>query len=167
MFAFTLALLASLVVAAPAPADEGHLVNRAYGASFRWRHGGNPGMQRTLVTCGGGPGVGYNNGDKVSLGSPVTRYCNPSWEVGNNHIISVNDPKRCLDSTLNPGNGVQPHLWECLGDVPQQKWTYRKDGTIRLEGKNLCLDVTDGNAANKVQMWECDPNNPNQQWDRV
>jgi hypothetical protein len=56
-------------------------------------------------------------------------------------------------------------MWQCYDGVWQQQWRYHADGTIRLDGHNLCLDVTDGDPTKDVQMWECFPGNTNQQWD--
>ncbi|BEI87211.1 hypothetical protein CcaverHIS002_0705570 [Cutaneotrichosporon cavernicola] len=150
--------LASLVAAT---ADEGRLLTRAEMKRILWRYGAD---RKTLVTCGGGPYVGARNGDKLTLATEYLRYCNPTWGVFGDHITSVGSPERCIDATLSPGNGVQPHMWECY-NVPQQKWRYHSDGTVRLDGRNLCLDVTDGDATKKVQMWTCSAGNRNQQWD--
>jgi hypothetical protein len=59
---------------------------------------------------------------------------------------------------------VQPHAWECYDGAWQQNWVYHENGAIELAGRNLCLDVTDGDATKKVQLWEC-TGGPNQQWD--
>lgn len=68
-------------------------------------------------------------------------------------------------------------MWQCYDGVWQQKWKYRSDGLIELVGHGkvrasmlkadhagLCLDVTDGDPLKEVQLWECSPGNPNQQW---
>ncbi len=95
-------------------------------------------------------------------------------------------PDYCLDSTLcaslpaslpsrllvplrflltpDPGNGVQPHAWECYDGAWQQNWVYHANGAVELAGRGLCLDVTDGDTTKKVQLWEC-TGGPNQQWD--
>lgn len=67
--------------------------------------------------------------------------------------------------TVDPGNGVQPHMWQCYPGAPQQNWVYRSDGLIELSGRGLCLDLTDGDTYKNVQLWACDGGNRNQQWD--
>ncbi|KLT45727.1 hypothetical protein CC85DRAFT_282355 [Cutaneotrichosporon oleaginosum] len=156
--------LAALVAAAPAPLpdpipEEGILLSRQVSPFIYWRHGTD---RRTLMACAGGGPTGTRNGDLIQIGMSYFRYCNPSWSVTGN----INQgPTRCMDATLYPGNGVKPHMWQCYNGVWQQQWRYHADGTIRLDGHNLCLDVTDGDPTKPVQMWECFPGNTNQQWD--
>ncbi|CAK9782318.1 unnamed protein product [Cutaneotrichosporon oleaginosum] len=71
--------------------------------------------------------------------------------------------KYCIDATLNPGNGVLPHAWECIDGAWQQNWVIHRDGRIELAGRGLCLDVRDGGT--DVQLWECIAGNTNQQFD--
>lgn len=41
------------------------------------------------------------------------------------------------------------------------------DGSIYLSGQGLCLDVTDGDALQAIQLWTCNvgDGNGNQKWD--
>jgi hypothetical protein len=70
---------------------------------------------------------------------------------------------KCLDDTGNSakdGNKIQ--IWTCNGGA-SQRWTFAKDGTLRIDGK--CLDLT-GNgrtAGTKLQLWSC-TGGTNQQW---
>lgn len=65
--------------------------------------------------------------------------------------------------TVAPGNGAQPHLWQCYPGSPQQSWRFRADGTIKLDGKDICIDVTGGDSSQALQMWQC-TSGPNQVW---
>lgn len=59
------------------------------------------------------------------------------------------------------GNGVQ--LQSCVG-APNQQWRF-ENGQVKIHG-NKCLDVVDGANVNgvKLQVWDCDANNPNQKF---
>lgn len=59
--------------------------------------------------------------------------------------------------------GSKVHLWTCHGE-PQQQWEVA-NGQVKLVGKNLCLDVPDGDPAQWVQVWDCVPGNKNQKFD--
>ena len=78
MYTLAIVLLAALVASTPVPDGDGgsgRLLTRAettpWPLRITWRHGGpsGPGLdpRNILVTCGGGPIVGQQNGDKLSL----------------------------------------------------------------------------------------------------
>ncbi|WP_033337825.1 sialidase family protein [Catenuloplanes japonicus] len=71
---------------------------------------------------------------------------------------------KCVDvdtNTADAGRAVQ--LYTC-GIATGQRWSRSADGTIRAFGK--CMDITANGSANlsKVQLWDCLPGAPAQQW---
>jgi len=72
----------------------------------------------------------------------------------------------CLDAGSTPGNGVGMKIWQCFDNLPAQQWFFTDDNRIALEGKGLCLDLTNGvtTNSNRVQTWKCTNGNQNQIW---
>jgi hypothetical protein len=71
----------------------------------------------------------------------------------------------CLEAgPASSFNGLQATIAQCTGGT-SQAWTYT-NGTLRAG--NRCLDVNAGADANgtKVQLWDCQAGNLNQQWTR-
>jgi hypothetical protein len=68
----------------------------------------------------------------------------------------------CLTAASNT-NGAKVTTEPCTGDAAQQ-WTFTGGAVQIFPGK--CLDVTGGNKADgtKLQIWDCTPNDPNQQF---
>ncbi|EPX57826.1 hypothetical protein D187_004705 [Cystobacter fuscus DSM 2262] len=71
----------------------------------------------------------------------------------------------CLEAgPASSSNGLQAMIAHCTG-AASQTWTYT-GGTLRVG--NRCLDVNAGVDANgtRVQLWDCQSGNANQQWER-
>ncbi|CEG37184.1 ricin b lectin-like protein [Plasmopara halstedii] len=71
---------------------------------------------------------------------------------------------RCLDA-YQPWDGSIVYVYRCLDYEGNQKWGYNSQtGQIRhLKHVGFCLD-TDPLQENKVQLYGCSDNNPNQMW---
>ncbi|KAF8178397.1 alginate lyase-domain-containing protein [Mycena galopus ATCC 62051] len=69
---------------------------------------------------------------------------------------------KCLTAQSNADSGAVT-IQACTS-AAAQKWTFN-DGSVKIFGSK-CLDVTDGktNNGNKLQIWTCSTNNPNQQF---
>ncbi|EIN04085.1 carbohydrate-binding module family 13 protein [Punctularia strigosozonata HHB-11173 SS5] len=72
-----------------------------------------------------------------------------------------NSAAKCLK--VNNANGEPVVVQACTGNS-NQLWTF-EDGQVKIFG-NKCLDVTDGKNVDgvKLQIWDCDASNPNQQF---
>ncbi|BEJ18238.1 hypothetical protein CspHIS471_0705150 [Cutaneotrichosporon sp. HIS471] len=165
MFA-SLALL-SLAAAAPLSPTGSKLLPRD-ASRINWRGAANLDMNKFSV-CSSGPILGYQNGNPIQITGQDNMYCAISF-VFNGQFFGLDSqnttsPEYCIDATLNPGNGVQPHAWECIDGAWQQNWVFHTDGRIELAGWGLCLDVTDGDTDKPIQLWECFAGNTNQQFD--
>ncbi|EKD05550.1 carbohydrate-binding module family 13 protein/putative endo-1,3-beta-glucanase [Trichosporon asahii var. asahii CBS 8904] len=89
-----------------------------------------------------------------------------NWTYGQNQVIKWVSPYNqgdfCFDAGLEPKDGTRLKIWQCYPGAPQQTWDVA-DGHIKLAGKNLCVDVPNGNkTAGFLQLWTCDKRNPNQ-----
>jgi hypothetical protein len=76
-------------------------------------------------------------------------------------------PDLCLDAGVNPRDGSKVKVWQCYEGLPAQQWESfgsRQGFGRRLNGTNLCLDVTDGRFANgtPMQVWKCHTGSKNQ-----
>jgi len=80
--------------------------------------------------------------------------------------VQVAGTNFCLDAGGNPASGTKMKIWECYDGLPAQQWWYTDDNRIALEGKGLCLDLTDGVLYNnkRTQVWACIDGNTNQVW---
>jgi hypothetical protein len=85
----------------------------------------------------------------------------PSY-LGQLLIQAGSQASKCLQAANV--NGAQVVLADCTGGSSQE-WTFTGKGTVTLYGTK-CLDVTNGvnSNGNKLQVWDCGTNNPNQQW---
>nr|AIG55540.1 secreted protein [Thraustotheca clavata] len=88
---------------------------------------------------------------------------NEQWSYDTNtHQLIVNSNHECLDAYLDNGT-YHVHTYKCDASNANQLWTI--DSTNhRIKHRsysNLCLDV-DPNQNNKVQVWQCYENSPNQ-----
>lgn len=113
-------------------------------------------------------------GGNFADGTPVDIYdCNETnaqrWTISKGSTaVQVQGTNYCLDTGLNPGNGVKMKIWTCYSGSAPQSWYYTDDNHIAVEGLNpgQCLDLTDGSTANGnvIQTWNCDGANGNQVW---
>ncbi|KLT45729.1 hypothetical protein CC85DRAFT_282356 [Cutaneotrichosporon oleaginosum] len=161
-------LLLFIALASASPVPEGSLLPRTVVNTIRWR---GDATRNQLTSCASAGPEGSRNGDRLDLIPQPMRYCGTSWYL-NDGAIGTAWPGapftgRCIDSTLYPGNGVQPHMWDCYAGAWQQSWTHHANGQIELTGRGYCLDVRDGVASNGLQLWECVDGNINQQFDIV
>ncbi|KAF8914421.1 ricin B lectin domain-containing protein [Gymnopilus junonius] len=80
--------------------------------------------------------------------------------------VQVAGTNFCLHAGSNSGNTVGMKIWQCYDNLPAQQWYYTDDNRIALEGKGLCLDLTDGilSNSNRLQTWQCTDGNANQIW---
>ncbi|KAG1703845.1 hypothetical protein DVH05_006854 [Phytophthora capsici] len=71
---------------------------------------------------------------------------------------------RCLDAYQGWNGGIV-HVYRCMDNEANQKWTFEEStGKLKhVKYQGFCLD-TDPAQNNKVQLYGCSPNNPNQQW---
>jgi len=69
----------------------------------------------------------------------------------------------CIDASSYDNGGVV-YLYGCHGEG-NQKWEQLVDGTVRLQGTNKCLDVSQFSSANgaKIVVWDCN-GGLNQKW---
>jgi hypothetical protein len=77
--------------------------------------------------------------------------------------VRLNLDSKCLDDTGNSTkNGNKIQIWTCDGGA-SQRWTFAKDGTLRVNGK--CLDMVNNSttAGARLQLWSC-TGGTNQQW---
>ncbi|KAF5323259.1 hypothetical protein D9619_013523 [Psilocybe cf. subviscida] len=92
------------------------------------------------------------------------KYIIRPWSNWSKCLTAKNqDGARVTLQNCNTGSGVNPPL--------RQTWSF-EGSTLRLDGTNKCLDVTDGGTANgtPLQVWTCVDGARNQQfyhWDRV
>jgi hypothetical protein len=87
---------------------------------------------------------------------------NQEWVIDNGSLVGIGG--QCLDVPDGRiDNGVRMQMFPCHGG-PNQRWTVLGGHIFTLGSK--CLDGREGRTfnANIVQTWECQPNNPNQQW---
>lgn len=70
-----------------------------------------------------------------------------------------------LTPILGLGPGLRPKVMECVDKKQSQLWVIRSNGLVELGCSGFCLDVKDG--VDKIQLWDCDPGNRNQQFDVV
>jgi hypothetical protein len=80
-------------------------------------------------------------------------------------FVQSNMGRLCLDAP-STANGAIAQVWGCHGGS-NQDWTYNpQDYTLRVKQTGKCLDVPNGNGVNgqKIQLWDCTANNPNQKW---
>lgn len=95
-----------------------------------------------------------------ALRRPFLRPFSSSFPSSSNHRL----PKHVQGTlTEDPVAGTKVHLWTCHGQA-QQQWVVA-NGQVKLAGKNLCLDVTDGDPSKQVQVWDCVPGSKNQKFD--
>ncbi|KAL1410262.1 hypothetical protein Q8F55_004268 [Vanrija albida] len=163
LLALGLAILTGLASAQPAPAP----------AIPYWLHPTNlwptppPPVPQPAYCADAKDGV-WANGTPVQLWrcSPGNR--NQLWDqdvLGQLRLWAK--PSLCLDAGLNPRDGSRVKLWTCYPGLLQQTWEHYSSihGTgRRLNGTDLCLDVTDGRFANgtPLQVWKCAQGNWNQ-----
>ncbi|KAL4108796.1 hypothetical protein PRIC1_000505 [Phytophthora ramorum] len=71
---------------------------------------------------------------------------------------------RCLDAYQGWNGGIV-HVYRCMNNEANQKWTLESStGKLKhVKHQGFCLD-TDPAQNNKLQLYGCSPNNPNQQW---
>ncbi|ETN12051.1 hypothetical protein PPTG_22560 [Phytophthora nicotianae INRA-310] len=71
---------------------------------------------------------------------------------------------RCLDAYQGWNGGIV-HVYRCMDHEVNQKWTLESStGKLKhVKHQGFCLD-TDPAQGNKLQLYGCSPNNPNQQW---
>lgn len=71
---------------------------------------------------------------------------------------------KCLRAAKS--NGAPVTVADCTGGADQE-WSFGPSGVISLYNHTKCMDITGGKNADgtKVQVWDCSPNNPNQQFD--
>lgn len=73
---------------------------------------------------------------------------------------------KCLDggsTTMAPGSLV--HMWDCVGNVPQQQWQLKSDGSVVGIGGN-CLTPSNWSLDNgsPLIIWPCDSSQDAQKW---
>ncbi|KAE9269561.1 hypothetical protein PF008_g30830, partial [Phytophthora fragariae] len=74
---------------------------------------------------------------------------------------------RCLDAYQAWDAGIV-HVFRCIDNENNQKWTFEAS-TGKLKHavhQGFCLDQ-DPAQGNKLQLYGCSPNNPNQQWNVI
>ncbi|KDR84318.1 hypothetical protein GALMADRAFT_205989 [Galerina marginata CBS 339.88] len=111
-------------------------------------------------------------GAKYANGTPVQIYdCNGTgaqkWVLNKGSTkVQLAGTNFCLDAGSTPGNAVGMKIWQCYDNLPAQQWFYTDDNRIALEGKGLCLDLTNGvlTNSNQLQTWKCTNGNNNQVW---
>lgn len=87
--------------------------------------------------------------DGSSTNSRILVHTNWDFVIGEETVFKIDEPNTnlCLDAGLRAYplvttaadveeqyNGSPLKLWECLGDVPQQKWLVTNDGQFKLSG---------------------------------
>jgi hypothetical protein len=88
-----------------------------------------------------------------------------SAQTSNVLVTPARDVTKCLNiQGGHNDNGAPVELNECNG-ATHQRWTFSGQ-QIKIAAWNKCLDVTDGTDADgtKLQVWECDDTNANQQF---
>lgn len=72
-------------------------------------------------------------------------------------------PNKCLDAPSYAA-GTRVHLWDCHGGA-NQNWQLQADGSLKIPGTNVCLDVRSSGTANgtPIQVWDCN-GTPAQLW---
>ncbi|KDR84331.1 hypothetical protein GALMADRAFT_111607 [Galerina marginata CBS 339.88] len=111
-------------------------------------------------------------GAQYANGTPVQIYdCNGTgaqkWVLKKGSTkVQLEGTNFCLDAGSTPGNAVGMKIWQCYDNLPAQQWYYTADNRIALEGKGLCLDLTNGvlTNSNRLQTWQCTNGNTNQIW---
>ncbi|WOO78987.1 Endo-1,4-beta-xylanase A [Vanrija pseudolonga] len=109
------------------------------------------------------------NGTPVQLWQCSTGNRNQLWDHQYDlyTIRPYGRPDLCLDAGTNPQDGSKVKVWQCYPGLLQQSWEWfgsRQGFGRKLNGTNLCLDVTDGNFANgtPLQVWKCYTGSKNQ-----
>ncbi|EKD05527.1 20 kDa protein having G-X-X-X-Q-X-W- motif protein [Trichosporon asahii var. asahii CBS 8904] len=180
----TATLLASLAVAAPAKRQDEHPYSIEWRANLKGYLGDvatpDPNNIRGTHENGNVLGIAVSPNQQ---GNAMFRRIRTSFALSpskpgpirslKNHSTDDKGPEHCLDGTSNPQNGAVPHFWDCYEGLDVQQWQVRPDGLIELAGTGLCLDYKDGKPTPDqlkgedqatIQLWACDPNNTNQQW---
>lgn len=135
------------------------------------------------IRVGGGPLVFGGNRNKCvdvrgnvqANGTPVQIYdCNGTgaqrWVFNRGDTkFRLANTNFCLDAGSNPASGVGMKIWQCIDNLPAQKWIYGAvDNRIVMfpPDPSQCLDLPNGNTANgnQLQTWQCTGANPNQAW---
>ncbi|OQS02910.1 hypothetical protein THRCLA_21289, partial [Thraustotheca clavata] len=91
-----------------------------------------------------------------------------TWDANNKMFKSVSTDQ-CLDSFLDSDGKYKVHTYNCNVNNGNQKWIVHTD-TKQIEHAThtgQCLDGDPTYLDHHLQMWECTPNNPNQQWDVI
>jgi len=111
-------------------------------------------------------------GGVFANGTPVQIYdCNGTpaqkWILNRGSTkVKLAAANFCLDVGTSPQSGVGMKIWQCYDDLPAQHWSYNTDNRLVVWRLGQCLDLTDGNLDNwnRLQIWQCTPNNQNQVW---
>ncbi|KAF5316328.1 hypothetical protein D9619_006762 [Psilocybe cf. subviscida] len=72
----------------------------------------------------------------------------------------------CLEPAGPIASGTKVQINACDATKPSQNWQWNSNGTVNIAGSNQCLDLTDGNLSNGIQMqiFACSLGNKNQIW---
>jgi len=58
----------------------------------------------------------------------------------------------CLDVAGPIVSGTKVQINTCDATKPSQNWQWNSNGTVNIAGTNQCLDLTDGNLSNGIQV---------------
>ncbi|OQS01984.1 hypothetical protein THRCLA_05600 [Thraustotheca clavata] len=91
------------------------------------------------------------------------------WDT-NTQLFKSASNQQCLDSYLDKDNKYKIHTYPCDTNNPNQKWLLNADFRLshyqieHATHRGQCLDGDPTYTDHHLQMWECIPNNSNQQW---
>jgi GH25 family lysozyme M1 (1,4-beta-N-acetylmuramidase) len=115
---------------------------------------GEPGRYEPTVTAAGGGASG-------SVSFPWTVTLAP--DQGPTGPLALDAGGKCLKDVGNrSANGTRAEIWTCNGSAAQ-RWTYVRDGTVRIHGKCLVGPASPPVSGAKVKLEPC-TGAPAQQW---
>lgn len=79
--------------------------------------------------------------------------------------VKVAGTNYCLDTGDGVYDGARAKIYTCYAGHPNQSWI-RSNNKLTLQGKNFCLDDTDGstNSGTVMQYWTCFSGSWQQTW---
>lgn len=70
----------------------------------------------------------------------------------------------CLEPAGAIASGTKVQINTCDTTKPSQNWQWNSNGTVNIAGSNQCLDLTDGNLSNGIQVSQEAPRLSDQIW---
>ncbi len=139
--------------------------------SQQWQPAANSSLVNPATgKCLDDPGSSTTNGTKTDLYT-CSGGANQEWRLPYGGLdyagaidAGVGDSKCMDDWHSGTGNGNVIDIYTCNAGLAQD-WDVAGDGTLRVFGPH-CLDNTGGVSTNgnPIQLWNCEPGDPNQQW---